>query len=286
MAVSDYEARGNGTICSVADLAQPVSPGSQSFIVDYGSANLEADITPGMGLMVGGEFCSVKAVVGASLQVARGCADTIPKSHLAGTPMWLFEDDIGRVNREYLAGQTVGVKVLMKTATRRMGIGESPPNAVTMMGRFARPYPPGQVFVNAKPFYEQSELNPTLDVLSVIWAHRDRVMQGDQLIGHEVSDIGPEPGTTYNLTVHAADTHALLRSVTGITGTEFNYTFESAVLDMALTAGLDLDVGGYLILESERDGFVSKEQYRLNFTANAGAIATGWGYSWGYAFGG
>lgn len=286
MAVSDYEARGNGTICSVADLAQPVSPGSQSFIVDYGSANLEADITPGMGLMVGGEFCSVKAVVGASLQVARGCADTIPKSHLAGTPMWFFEDDIGRVNREYLAGQTVGVKVLMKTATRRMGIGESPPNAVTMMGRFARPYPPGQVFVNAKPFYEQSELNPTLDVLSVIWAHRDRVMQGDQLIGHEVSDIGPEPGTTYNIRVHAADTHALLRSVTGITGTEFNYTFESAVLDMALTAGLDLDVGGYLILESERDGFVSKEQYRLNFTANAGAIATGWGYSWGYAFGG
>ena len=286
MAASDYEVRGNGTICSVANLALPVSPGSVIFEIDYATANLEADVVAGMGFVLGGEFCKVKSVAGSSIQVARGCADTIPKSHVAGTPMWFFQDDIGRDNREYLAGQTIGIKVLMKTTTRSMGIVESPPNALPLVGRFARPYPPGQVFVGAKPFYETSELNPTLDVLSVIWAHRDRVMQGDQMIGHEESDIGPEPGTTYNIRVHAADTHALLRSVTDITDTEFNYTFESAVLDMALTAGLDLDVGGYLILESERDGFVSKEQYRLNFTANAGAIATGWGYSWGYAFGG
>ena len=284
MAIIDFEPRGSGTICSVADLAVPATAGTEFLQINYGTASLETDIAVGTGLMLGGEFCVVREVIGEKIRVSRGCADSIPKSHLAGTPIWFFSDDIGSDRREYLTGDALGVKVLMKTATRSMGVGESPPNALTMSGRFARPYPPGQVFAGVNPFYDTSMLTPTLHTLEIIWAHRDRITQADQLYGHEVGSIGPEIGTTYTVQVFQVD-DTLVRTIEGIEGTGFNYTFAMALADLTLTPGLELDVPGYFTLHSVRDGYTSKEAYRMDFIANAGAIVTGWGNSWGYGWG-
>ena len=234
--------------------------------------------------MVGGEFCRIKDVIGSTVRVSRGCADTIPKSHSAGTPVWFFQDDIGTDRYEYIQGDVIGVKVLMKTATRMMGVVESPPNRLPMYGRFARPYAPGQVFVGSQPFYMPSLLNPTTDVLDLTWAHRDRVAQGDQMIGHEVSSIGPEAGTTYNVEVRRADDDTLVRIETGIVGAAYIYTLDMATDDFALTPGVYLEVPAYLTLASVRDSYTSFEKYRMDFIVNASA--GGWGIGWGLSWGG
>ena len=282
MAIIDFEPRGSGTICSVADLAVPATAGTEFLQINYGTASLETDIAVGTGLMLGGEFCVVREVIGEKIRVSRGCADSIPKSHLAGTPIWFFSDDIGSDRREYLTGDALGVKVLMKTATRSMGVGESPPNALTMSGRFARPYPPGQVFAGEGAFYETSTLTRTTNALDIIWAHRDRITQADQLYGHEVGDIGPEHGTTYTVRVFQSD-GTLVRTASGLTGTAYNYTFEMAADDFTLPP--ETDVPAYLTLHSERDGFTSTHSYRINFVMNAGVVDAGWGNAWGFAWG-
>ena len=285
MAVIDYEPRGNGTICSVANLSLPVSAGDEYLTLDYGSASLETDITVGTGLMIESEFCSVREVIGAKIRVSRGCADSIPKAHLAGRPVWFFSDDVGSDRREYLTGDVVTVKVLMKTSTRSMGIGESPPNALPMVGRFARPYPPGQVFIGATPFHQVVRLDNASPVADITWAHRYRESQGDQLIGHEVGSISPEVGTTYTVRAYTAG-GALKRTLSGIEGTLASYTLGDAVADLGIAVGAPDDVAGYLTLQTVRGGFTSLESYRIDFVANASAIAGGWGYAWGYAWGG
>ncbi len=63
-----------------------------------------------------------------------------------------------------------------------------------MAGRAARPYPPGRVRVEGV-----SVPASVSGVIDIAWAHRDRVLQADQLIDHEAISIGPAADTRYAL---------------------------------------------------------------------------------------
>src|SRR5690606_31330023 len=67
---------------------------------------------------------------------------------------------------------------------------------VTLDQRAIRPYPPGNLTING-----DSYLSIAYDgVLTVAWAHRDRLQQtGGELVDHFEGDIGPEAGTTYRV---------------------------------------------------------------------------------------
>lgn len=271
MANSDYTLKGNGPLCSVGTLGGPVTENPLDiFILDYATSTMLAEPKVGMAFMVEKEICVIREIDGNKFKVSRGCADTIPEPHNGGVPMWFFEGAIGSDSTEYLTSDVLSVKVLMKTVTRTMGVGNSPPNELHMFGRYTRPYPPGQVFVDDKPFYKSTKMEPSNNILRVTWAHRDRIAQADQLIGHEIEDVGPESGQTYTLRVfNASDVQVWER--TGITVNFQDFTMTDANEALGADPDAPADIPAYFTLHSVRDGFASWRHYRMDFVANAGA---------------
>lgn len=281
MAAADYTIRGAGPITFRARLADEVEPQDVIFPLTDIMRQLIKPL-PGMGVMIEDEICRVVSSTFDAVTLARGCADTIPQQHGADALLWFFEDAVGSDNIEYAVGETIGVKVLMHTETREMGIDDAPPNELSFVGRFIRPYPPGRMRVAGTAWHSaNTDLGGGLTTLALSWAHRNRVTQSDQLVDHEMTDVTPEVGTTYSITVHKAD-NSVVRTVTGITGTSYTYTFTDAVADLGPMVTPGVEIPGYLMLRSVRDGFSSYQAYRIDFTVTL----FGWGSSWGSSWGG
>lgn len=86
--------------------------------------------------------------------------------------------------------------------------------SVTFDSRAARPYPPGDVKLNGQRYPQEI----TGD-LEITWAHRDRLLQADNLIDTLQPSVGPEPGTTYAVELYDVASSTLLHSETGISTT-------------------------------------------------------------------
>lgn len=280
MAASDYLVTGSGVICPRVRLGTSVTPGTTVFTLDD-PYELMVNPQAGMAVMIDDEIVRVVSSTSDTITVARGCADTIPSVHSVGATMWFIDDAVGTDSREYLMGDTLGVKVLMNSTTVEMGVNDSPPNQIAMVGRAARPYPPAQVKVDGQPWFDVvPALGSDEPTMVITWVHRNRVTQSDQLLGHEDGGVTPEDGTTYTIGVHKAD-NTLVRSITGITGTTRSYTRGEAILDMAAASTPGVPVPGYLTLSSVRDGLASYQSYRIDFTVTSSGWGTNWGASWG-----
>lgn len=227
------------------------------------------EVLAGEAAMINGEIIKIVSFTATEMIVARGCADTIPQPHASGSRVWFFNDGFGNDGREYAGSETVGVKILPKTASQQVPMANSPPNALTFNFRFARPYAPGLVTVNGDPFTSVKTIDPTDNTLTLAWAHRDRVSQFDQLIDHAATSIGPEAGTTYTVKAHKASDNSVVRTTTGIAGASWTYPLATARSDFGITAGAPGDpevlTDGYLTLEAVRDGYTSWQKYRIDF---------------------
>ncbi len=277
MSSADYEKRGFGTITPSGTLAIGINESQETINISHYSSNDHADPIVDSGLMLGGEIMRVTSVAMPLIGVARGCADTIPAKHLFGDKVWFFTQATGSDNREYMATETIGVKLLMKSASSSMQIENSPPRTLVFNSRAARPYPPGLVLANGTPFYQTAVVFDSDDsTVDVTWKHRDRVVQGDTLQGHTIDNIGPEAGTTYRINVYDADGLEVRTATTA--DNHWSYDFADAVAD------LGEDVDGYLTLESLREGFASWQKYRIDFRTTGESLG-GWGKLWGKKFG-
>lgn len=188
--------------------------------------------------------------------VTRGNADTIPQVHLAGAILWTLDDDLAVDPTEYVVGETIDAKVLTRTSSDLLDEGDAPVESVELIGRIARPYPPGNVEVDGTSIFE---IDPFAyyDEPTFTWAHRDRVTQQDTMIPHGAASIGPEVGVTYNIRIYDyLDPLVAIRTEAAIAGDEWQYD------DTMQTA----DGAPYLVyveLESERDSLVSWQKYRF-----------------------
>lgn len=284
MADTDYTIRGNGGFASVATMSVGVGP-LDTIIPISGIQTANGDSRRvGEGVMFGTkEIGRLVAVASDHLVIARGCADTIPQSHGAGTALWFYEDAIGAEDspNDRAAGTTVGVKLLPTTVGGgQLAISASPPNALTFDYRFARPYPPGNFKINGNPWFAYLHINAMVSEAVLTWAHRDRLLQADQLVEHEAIDVGPEPGTTYVVRVYNAS-NVLKREAAGITGTTWTYTKAMAQADL----GDEPSTPGYITLHSVRDGLTSRQRYRADFTLTAIA-GVGYGFNFSNNWGG
>lgn len=106
------------------------------------------------------------------------------------------------------------------------------------------------------------------------WAHRDRVLQQDQIVTHDEASIGPEPGVTYTVRIYDADTELLLNSYPDIAADTWTYTSALQAADAAPQE---------IIMEmvSVRDSLESWQSYRFNVL-----LYSGWGDLWGDNWGG
>lgn len=282
MAASDYTVRGRGGFTPMGRLAAAVGANPSSDVILNVSAfqgSSGSDLEVGMGVLVGDEIMRLETITLPNLSVRRGCADTIPKPHAAGERVWFFSDTAFSDEREYLATSTIAVKASPFTsASGPVPIAFTPPVAVTFNWRAFRPYPPGNVQVNGEFFSAgPHSLTPPDTDFVITWAHRDRLLQADQLMGHTEPSVGPEAGTTYTIRVYDPD-DLLVRTVAGITGTSYTYLGTDFAAD--LPDGL-----GYLTLCSVRETFESLYSYRIDLSAGGGGVG-GLGLTLGLNLGG
>lgn len=271
MANSDYTIRtGENGFCPYATLAEALDYLEADATMTGFTSPFDGGIRIGMAALIDEEIVVVQARAGNLLTLGRGCCDTVPALHSMGAIIWFFDDSIGTDSIEYAGTETIGVKLLPRTSTGQLPIENSPPQAVSFNLRFERPYAPGQVKVNAVPWFNVIRMadSPTpVGSLTLTWVHRDRVGQADVLIDHLESSVGPEPGTTYTARVYKAD-NTLVRTQAAIAGTSWVYNRVTATLDFGVAVGSGVH-NGYITLHSVRDAIESYQHYRINFELDA-----------------
>lgn len=180
----------------------------------------------------------------------RGCSDTLPADHAAGARLFSLDDDLVSDGRTYLAGETALAKVLPRTGSKVLPVDDATELSLTLAGRQARPYPPADLQINAVSVFEHSgqQNDPVFT-----WAHRDRVLQEDQAVGHEDASIGPESGTTYTFRIYDIN-DTLIRTESGLTGLTWTY-------DSAMQASDSATPVVRVEFESVRDGLASYQRY-------------------------
>lgn len=256
MAASDYKLTASGPMCPFGVLAGAVGYSATTIFLSNLSSTRPNDIEVGMAAMIDDEIVRVDAIDFPTVTLARGCADTIPAVHQAGSLIWFFSLSLGTDSRAYVAGDTVAVKLLpFSTSGNNIPIAASPPHNVNFNWRAARPYPPAAVLCEGSAWYNGvKQMSLGDNELVWTWNHRDRLLQADQLVPHGDADIGPEPGTTYGVRVLDPD-GAVLRTVTGIVGKTWTYTRAMIEVDNFTAPE------AFVELYSERGGFTSLQRY-------------------------
>jgi hypothetical protein len=264
----DYNIRTTTSpLCPTATLSRAVLPLDEVFLISVVSSPSGAPVRIGSAALIDDEIVAVTAISGSTYTMARGCCDTVPAPHAVGATIWFFDDAIASDGVEYGSTETISVKPLPKTATNlRVPIEQSPPATITFASRFARPYPPGNVQVQSQPWFVGATLSNLQTSITLSWNHRDRVTQQDLLVPHQASDIGPEPGTTYEVSIHL-DNGTQVAEFVGITGKTFSYTHTAAITDFNAATQPRT---GTMRLRSRRGGFASWQQYVVPLTIRAG----------------
>ncbi|MDR2186849.1 MAG: phage tail protein [Azonexus sp.] len=230
-------------------LSAALTPTATSFIVDPGSDLDFAEPGPstgsGQAVLIDNEIMRLVAWNAATRTgtVARGCVDTVPAAHAAATRVW-FLDASPEITTAYTAGTTVQTRLIPSTSQARLDPALAAIDSLAVAARQARPYPPGRVRINGQAYPAS-----VTGEITVTWAHRDRLLQADQLIDSDQGNIGPEPGVTYRLRIYNGST--LVRTYSGLTGASQTY----------LTADETADGGPFnpirLVLDAERSGLFS-----------------------------
>jgi len=210
--VGAFEEAGSGEFTPNATLGAAIAA-SATAVTLVGGQGLDT-VQVGGEAVLGGEHCrivSINAVAGTAV-LARGCVDTVPVPHAAGTRIWFVEGAMAADPTEYLAGESVQAKLLARTRRGTIAIEDATSVTVALQARQSRPYPPGRVRVAG----QQSPATVS-GVFNVAWTHRDRLLQADQLVDTEGASIGPEASVRYGLRVRT-QAGALLIQRTDIAG--------------------------------------------------------------------
>ena len=179
--------------------------------------------------------------------IARGCLDTTPAQHAAGSRLWIYEERSGADETAYTLGTTLQAQLLTMTSSAELDPALAGTSSISLQARQGKPYPPGQLRINGAAYPAD-----VVGTVTLAWAHRDRVTQSDQVIDTTLGNIGPEPGTEYSARLLRADNNAVLASITGLAG---------------VTTSLSNSYEGQVIAEvwSTRDGIASWQRHNHQF---------------------
>ena len=236
---------------------------------------------------IGNELVRVDGIAGSAVTVGRGCLDTVPRAHPAGTAVVFFSDVARITETSWAAGETLAVRLLPETGRGTLAFAAAPEDRVTLDRRAIRPLPPGRVQGNGSYAPDPDALLAGDLVLS--WAHRDRLSQTSPVIAdHTAGDIGPEPGVGYVVEVRwiDPDTGAALLPA-GIVidaGTATNRTL--APEDIPESAAPDRTAEIEIAVRARRqvDGTWLTDRTARGYRLSA-PFAAGWDRGWGFLWG-
>jgi hypothetical protein len=270
---------GRGSLVDRSELTEDLGKSEVSWL-NVENLSFVNDTEIGDFLQIGDvELCTVKSkdLTNSRLEVYRGVLDTTPQEHPSGTTLRSANRILGTVvGGEYLNSQTASFKLTPKTLAGELEVSNSPTYSGTNQYRDSAPYPPGRFRINSLSYPDTG----IIDDLTISWAHRDRTQQLDKnnIVVQSATSVGPETGTTY--TLRFSSDGALLREVSGLTGTSYSYLRTDENQDK-IDAGKPEQSPVFIELYSVRDG---KESFtRHSWTAIREA---GFGESFGNYFGG
>lgn len=218
-AANAFEQVATGAWCPNATLVDvlPRAAGPETVSI-AGSVDLQ-DVEVGEAALVGSELVRVDAIdlVAGTMTIGRGCVDTVPGEHAAGTRVWFVDSGATIDPTEYVDGETVDAKLQTRTTGGLLDVALAPTDAIEIDARPARPYPPADLKVGGLR-YPAELYGP----LTATWVHRDRLLQADQLVDTRAVSIGPEPGTTYTIRWYLD--LVLVRTQSGLAGMTDAYT--------------------------------------------------------------
>jgi hypothetical protein len=157
--------------------------------------------------------------------VLRGLYDTVPADHAMGAPVWFFGERAGLVNAiGFPADLALSVKCIPSNNYGTVDPTLVTAATLTTASRAQKPYPPGDVLINAISY----PLSTLLDAV-MIWADRNRVAQGQAAV--KQSDGSIAGGIEGNYTVEVLINGGVVHTHTGVTGNTFTYTLADRLAD-------------------------------------------------------
>lgn len=210
-----YAERASGDWAPTATLAAALPRAAAAAAVSFASVSRLDQVDVGTLALCDGELLRVDAIdpVAGTATLARGVGDTVPAAHAAAARVWFITDYLAGDGREYITGETVSARLITRAGAGTLDPAAAPVSSATLAQRQARPYPPGKFTFNAVAYPAA-----ILGALTTAWAHRDRIVQADQLLDTTAASVGPESGVTYALTEYG-EAGTALRTLTGLTGT-------------------------------------------------------------------
>ncbi|MCE8531690.1 phage tail protein [Ruegeria pomeroyi] len=158
-------------------------------------------LTTGTLAAIGDEFVRVDGISANSITVGRGCLDTVPLVHPAGTPVIFWQGHAETTSGRFVAGESLPVRILPRTGLGTLPLAQAPTDLVMFSARAIRPLPPGNLRGDGGFVSPLASPEATLT-----WAHRDRLSQTSAVFdSYLAGDIGPEPGVTYQVRIHWVD---------------------------------------------------------------------------------
>jgi hypothetical protein len=196
-----YALEGRAEFCPSAVLDAAVSDDPTEQEVAVTGWSQRRDVAVGTLVSLGDQLVRVDGLSGTSLTVGRGCLDTVPRAHAAGTPILFWQDLAGLSEPRFAAGEEIAAKMLPETGFGPLPLAQAPEDRVTLASRAVRPLPPGDV--RADGLHVST---PAGKEMLLSWAHRDRLGQTSAVFDDYLAgDIGPEPGVAYQVRLHWVD---------------------------------------------------------------------------------
>ncbi|WP_375572617.1 phage tail protein [Seohaeicola saemankumensis] len=236
---------------------------------------------------INGELVRVDGITSTAIIVGRGCLDTVPRAHAAGTPVVFFDEGARITEDAWAAGETLAVRLLPETGRGTLAFARAPEDSVTLNRRAIRPLPPGRVQANGSYTPDVDAL--IIDDLVLTWAHRDRLTQtSPAIIDHTGGSIGPEPGVGYAIEVRWIDPDTGIALMPpGIVidaGLGTSWTLAPEVIPESgapeRTAEIDIAVRSRRLVGGT--WLTDREARRYQLTA---PFAAGWDRGWGFLWG-
>lgn len=183
-------------LSSIGAIAQSAGP-----TVITVSEAISASITLGTRAYINDEIVRIDAInrTTKTLTLARGCIDTIPSAHAAGTLIYVYSNIASVSPNAFTAGTGIKLKLLTRTSGNILTEASAPENTFNFTYRLARPYAPAHLLLNDMSYPGQYMQAP-LSKLS--WSGRNRVSQDNQILDQLAAGVNLEPGCSYTLLVY------------------------------------------------------------------------------------
>lgn len=195
-----YAEHGSVDFCPSATLTAAIGYTDTEITIDGG---IDLDLVEvGTWAQIDEELVVVDAITDTTATIRRGVLDTVPAPHAARARIFCWDVYCASDNVEYITGDAINVKLCTVTGSGQLALTDAPIDAVIMAERAIRPYPPGNLQINATSY----PTGPIEGTIAISWAHRDRTQQtAGTLQDYTYGDIGPETGTTYTVRCYIDD---------------------------------------------------------------------------------